>query len=570
MRLNLAAQPWYLKAALAFALFLPLLYMLRLDTDSIAAVFGVYWDDEGVYLLSAKNQILFGAAHFFPGDLWKPELIAPLLHRVALLFMTASEPAVSIRLAIALHVIAAAALIGWVAAKHHQNPLSGILCFIVILLNPIVYFYGRIGLSEGVQFLLLAIIITTLFYFYHAATAKRALWLSAALGLLLGALAVSKISAVPACTGMGIAIFLFIWHQKTLPKRWLALALIAICGLAAIAFYFQFIVGSAFDDWWRVNIATNVSRRAPHNIWTALGGFRVRLSDIAYYFCLMPIYVLYFLCLILSADKKKGFQCFLATMTMGIMLVEALFGGDMRRNFFGMAMLSVIGGFGVLDYVKYGLKLDRGPHSFAKALAIWILVMHLWGICMLFGLMVMHTNVVNIAFCSALLLLFAIALASSGEAFTRVRLSLLALFALCSLTPMLFQVLLAPRTYADASLEIEATVPEDGIILGAITPWTFQSLKRRMILTNCEWISAIVDYGTPIDEVPFIKNTSFNKNIFFVSDYQNKDFDTCAPKEIDRYRLLGRLQAFHPQNLGGWQGPDASWFYRKVYTVYAK
>ena len=51
---------WWCAAAVLAAL-----YGVRLGADSIGALFGVFWDDEGGYILSAKNLVLFGQAHFF-------------------------------------------------------------------------------------------------------------------------------------------------------------------------------------------------------------------------------------------------------------------------------------------------------------------------------------------------------------------------------------------------------------------------------------------------------------------------------------------------------------------------
>lgn len=545
---------------LLLAALFPALYLMRLDADTIGGLFGIFWDDEGAYLLSAKNQVLFGAAHFFDGDRWLPELLSPLLHQLALWVMSPADPVFSIRLAVALHVLLGATLIAWVAHKYTGSLPQAAACFAIVLLNPVLFFYARIGLAEGLQFLLLALILATLFLL-HQAKQSQVLWLCALGGALTGGLLVSKLSAAPACIGLSLGAVLSLWQNRMVRRKILPAAGFALGAMAVIGLYATAGIGDRWPDWWRMH-TSELARRAPFDLRIALSVFQVKLSDIAYYFTLMPIVALYFCCLFVGAGKPKGFLNMLSLVALVIVFLESFFGGEIRRNFFSIAMMSVVAGFTYLDYLQAGVPRLR-PLTFAKTFAALLIALHLMGVAYLFYLAVNYYDSIYMILCAVFLLLFLLLAAASGARYLPARKLLSGVVILCSLLPMAYQAFLTPRTREEASRVLEEAVAEDGVITGAAAPWVLLGVKRRIVMTNCTWQDARINFGNDIEAVPIPYD-------YFISITPDRNLDHCTPPDFVRFRQKEHVVMFSPSNLGGRGDSSAFWKYQIHRILYEK
>ncbi len=508
------------------------LYVHHLEADNIGGLFGVFWDDEGAYLLSAKNQVLFGAAHLFENDRWQPELIAPLLHWLGTLLITPEHPAFNIRLAMALSVLAGAAVLAWVAYKHFRNAERAILCFIIILLNPVLFFYARAGLSENLQFLLLALNMSILFQLYHAATARLAAIWTIAAGVGIASLFIAKISAAPVCVALGIGAL------GCLKDRIHLIALFLLTVALAIGGYFYFAVLD-WNAWWQANIAVQTVQQTPHGLVEALKKFCGKFYAISYYFCLMPIFALYLATLAKGAEKKN-FLFLLFVITVLTLIIESFFGGDIRRNFFGIALLSIFAGF------------SFGDSKMKSKIGLGVLGMHLIGAAALCYTAFMNSDALY-------LMLAALFIAIGILAIVAHQTLLAGLLAITALVPMGYQAFLAPSSWQNMNQEIETLLPKDAVLAGAIAPWYLLNTHRRIVLTNC---GTLTNYSNDFDHLPF------SHNVYFISSVPDGN-DVCWPKSFAHSKKIGSAAFFYPKNLGAWQANSNDWSYKTVLTVYA-
>ena len=109
------------KLGLLLAILLPLLYLANIEADSISGLFGILWSDEGPYTIAARNLVNFGSEHIIPNEIWRPELVEPLLHQFAKLTITYDEPLLWLRTGIGLQVLFGVFVMAWVAGKYHHS-----------------------------------------------------------------------------------------------------------------------------------------------------------------------------------------------------------------------------------------------------------------------------------------------------------------------------------------------------------------------------------------------------------------------------------------------------------------
>jgi hypothetical protein len=538
------------------------LYVFRVKADGIGGIFGIFWDDEGGYLLAAKNQVLFGTAHFFAGDQWRPELLAPLLHYAGLLFITKNESVLYIRLFIAVCILCGAALIALLSGKRGADRKHATAAFIVVLLNPILFFYARIGLSEGIQFLVLTIIVAMQFGLYHAGSRASALGYATACGVAIAAFAIAKISAVPPSIGLVLGTLLCLWRNPRLTDKGVAVECFLLAGMATVALYFLPIIFSGqLNDWWRCNFGY-IAENTPFDPSSAVEAFRFRLLNVAYYFALMPIFALYYVLLAVAADKRKGFVGVLAVSTVTIIVIESFFEGGLRRSFFGTSMLSIVSGFVFLDFLKDGVA-RTAPLPRARLAAFAVAVMQALGIVVLLYASLLIGDTLYIAVGLAFLSAMAIGFAASGQRYAAVRKALSGVVAVCALLPMLYQAFLASNTREIANRTLESLVPEDAVIVGPIAPWTFLGTKRRIVLTNCMFDDQYgVDFANDIDHLPL-----GGERYLLINSIGRG----CVPADMARYEVINRFAMLFPLNQGGMteQGSHA-WSYGRPFTLYKR
>ena len=352
------------------------LYTHNMEADSISGLFGIWWDDEGVYLLAAKPGAIRPDTLLFWGPL-APELMTPLLHQLALATMTPTDP-ITVKRAIVVTVICADALMAWIAGHYHHNLKYGVICFVVTLLNPVLFFYARSGLTEGPQFLLFALSLVLVYQLYLAKHFSHSVTFACLNGAVVALLFFAKISAIAACAGLSVAMLMATISNTSISpqRRYCIIAAYILTGVLVITACFYFMVGTDLHYWWRSNIATQAAHRTSINPFRIIRIVVQRMPIMAHHLTLMPILGVYSLALLpLSRYPKRSFPHILCLMATVIILIESTFGDEIRRNVFSFDVLGFLAGFTVCDYIEHGVVFDfRRDSRFSKLCMVLIMM----------------------------------------------------------------------------------------------------------------------------------------------------------------------------------------------------
>lgn len=548
----------------AFALFLVILYLFHPNADHIGGLFGIYWADEGAYLLTAKNQVLFGTPHIITDESWRPELISPLVHYVATLTMTQNDVVTGVRISVMLSVLAGISIISHIALKLHKTHMHALACFICVSLGPVLFFYSRVGLAEGLQFLCLAIIIHLLYLLYNANPNRFPMHTTGMLGIMVSILFIAKISAVGACVGTVAGIYMSS-AQYPHKERMKLIIFTALCASLTLLVYVAFLIPGTWQQWWASNIIGQVINKVTLEPLEA--GYKIILKfiEIPYFLCLMPLFCLYFMSLPMAMDKRRGFIFALAVMTLVTILVETIFGGSIRRNFFGLTLLTILSGFICVEYLTRGIGCNIKTLSKLQWVAIALLLLHIIGAGWLLFRSLMLRDTTYIIF-TIIFLIVAIAVCSASfyEHHRRLRILLVGTLSLFSLVPMIYQSFYSPFTRWEASRAIEELVPPDGVIIGPEAPWMLTGVKRKFVLTDCIGPGFMVNYSNNINMLLLEGPT------FYTSYWPTLYDDPCAPADTEHYKALMDFVMFTPQNFGVLRKDSKQWQYHNHQYIYEK
>jgi hypothetical protein len=555
--LSVKPQTW----ALTLIVSILFLYFFRVDADSIAGLFGVFAADEGPFLLAAKQQVFFGTPHHFPGDEWRPELWVSLLHYYGLLTISSDDAVVVMRMGIGIFVVTGMALIARLAGKYHQDRSHALACFLCLLLNPILFFYARLGLSESLQFFILSVILTLLFRIGTSQSAKEVGILCTTLGALTACLFLAKIGAFAICVAIGAGLIAAVYGNAALSYRFRHIGFFTAAGMATFLFVVLIVMGPERAEWFRTNLlASNQLHLSLSNI--ALG-FVTKQPYLAYFFCLMPIFYLYFLSLLAASSHKKGFVFTLFVITLTVIFFESFTMPSIRRNFYSIAMLTALSGFVVLDYIRNGISL-RFWDSTPKTIAMLFIAGYLSGVVMLLRWSIQKNDKLYILFCALSLLIIIIVFASTARPYyARARKMMIALVGLVALVPMLFQAFFSPSSRDIIVRTVEEMVPEDATIISYVAPWYLYGLHRKMIFTNCVSDFSYLTYVNDINKVNVTGKT------YFMGSKPLPE-DPCGPMDKKNYRYVSQFRLFIPENYGGLLGVSSNWVYTRVFYLYEK
>src|SRR5262249_39644111 len=153
-------------------------------------------------------------------DKYFPEFTVPLLYWYGLLTITKSDPVTFVRWGMALQVLLGQFILARIAAKYHHNRTAGYACMLVLLLTPMLYFYARIGLSEGMQFLLMAYDLWLLYELWQTQDARKATYYSMGSAALIALILLSKITSIGLCIGLTITTITAIFMHPAITHRW--------------------------------------------------------------------------------------------------------------------------------------------------------------------------------------------------------------------------------------------------------------------------------------------------------------------------------------------------------------
>ncbi len=545
------------------ALLLPVLYLIATDADNISGLFGIFWMDESIYMMAAKNQALFGSAHPFAADHWLPELRTPLAHYLGVRTITSEHLMLWPRFVTGVCVLLGAALIANLAGKYYGNRWHGLICFVCILLNPILFFYARLALSEGLQFFIVALILTVLFALHKATRFSQAMRLAGAGGLLAGALFVSKISSVTACAALSIGAGLAIYLNPSISRKIAVGGFYIAGGIAAVTLFFFGYVGSQFDPWWSINMADGLQAIdiTPQNLTMLASALSTSITGIFAHLCLMPIFAFYFLSLVMIPRKERGFLFILGVITVILLFLDPIYGAVIRRNFFSLTLLSAFFGFVCADYLSAGIARNA-PDTVAQKAGIFLFAAHILCAASFAALFATFGDWLYVLLTTIFILISLLALFAAGAASRRARHGLALVALLCALLPMLFQDFLAPYTRREVNEAIEAATPPDAIIAGVRAPAYFEG-RRRVALANCVHAYIPVSYGNDVDLLA-------NEKYFYYLSATPQDHDSCGPADLKRYTTLGSFEVFYPDNEGFQAGPSFFWKYKKRFFLYQK
>lgn len=558
-------------AGIIAAAILMVCYVSGVERDGIAGLFGVFWSDEGTYLLSARNQALFGTAHFFDADRWRPEWMSPLSHYYALLTISPDNPTQLMRMGVAIQVLLGMGIIAWLAAKYHASPRHALACLLCLLLNPVLFFYARVGLAEGMQFLVLSFILVGLFYLGSAPSFKRALAIAALCGALTSVLFFSKISAIGIAIGCSIgAAWTIGTNQRLTPiqKLWGCLGF-GLGGLAVAYAYLGLWLGPDFSGWWSVNIEEHAAGQVDMSLADRLSHFHLKFAYLAYFTSLMPVFALFFFALPMAADRSRGFVFTLLIIALATMLVEVVIVnpstmGTIRRNFFSLTMASVLFGFLCLEFIESGVRWRfKGYPLMIPAMLAFLLYAYGMGF---FAQWIVRQgdrlySIFTLVFLAVTALLI---ICSRSPEWRRQRAVIASALALFAFAPMPYQAFFAPQTRLEINASLEQSLPENAVILSYVAPWYLQGLKHKVIFTNCKYPGSSLGYVNDIDQVP-----AFSAPTYFISERKIEQ-EVCPPSDYRNYQPRALYRVYIPENYGGLYSFSENWrIYRHLY-VYEK
>lgn len=536
------------------------LYFLRLESDSIAAMFGILWSDEGAYLLPARNQVLYGAAHLFAGDRYIPETTAPLLHRFALALMSKADTVYWLRFGMAVWVLTGIGLIARLAARYHGDAKAGLSAALVLLLTPMLFFYARIGLSEGLQFTLMALSLNILYALHKEQKPQRAALLAMALAASIGFLFISKVTCVAGAAGLTLAGLVCMANK---PHPWRLVILSGLAGVLMLVLVFICWFGDDFSTWFGNNFGTYVygemvAGGGGQGVWQFL---RKHFIGINHFTTLMPIFVLGFPALVIAANKRDFLSLlWLATFTM--LLLESFLAPELRRNFFGMSMLIILASLTIGQFLREGVPAIKTP-GIPSRLSWGLILLYALGVLSFIGRSMIALDGFFIMLGATFGLLMALVLFVRGPDGVRARKMLLVVLGITSLAPMLYQSIFSPYTVRNAIAHMEALIPPDAAASGMMLPWYFQGMKREMVFTNCRpgnWAMA-----NDIEEVP----EHFTR--FYVTHPDMlENYPECLPPHFERYKKVLEFKIFHPINKGIDYGSSQKWKTVQPFVMYER
>ncbi len=538
------------------------LYVLWLQADTIGGLFGILWSDEGAYLLSAKHATIFGVAHPFAGDRYFPEYTTPLLHRLGLLVMTPENTVWGVRLTVACAVLLAQLLLARLAYRYYGDRGEARWCLLVLMLCPLLYFYARIGLSEGLQWLMLALALWGLWGLFHATRLPVALGCAVAVAVLTALLFLSKITSAAACVGLAVGVLTICFiRPRREGLRIAAVALISgVLALGAIALWF---VGDAWTVWWHNNIGNHVfDENVPKTGRYLLQRLLHHYVGLHHFLTLMPVFAIGFWGLIMAADKRRGFLYLLWVVTISTLLIESLFGGELRRSFFGLGLMMLLGGFTLREWLQHGINWQR-PWPRARWLSLALVGAFLLGLLGFSYEAIMASDRIYRLLGPIFLLVIVGGAWLSGQAMRRWRYVLVGLLLLTGLLPMIFQALMAPRTTQQAVAALEARVPAESRISGSVVPWYFVGLKRELLFLNC------IPSGLAIANEP--RDMPYQDTYFYLTFPELADAPPiCLPPDFAQYAPVMEFQIFFPFNKGPGYGGSRNWLWWRPFVLYKK
>lgn len=544
---------------LVLLLLVPILYVLALEADSIAGLFGILWTDEGAYMLSAKHMALFGTTHPLPGEAYQPEYATPLLHYVGVLAIDAGNTQWGIRFVMCLAVLGALALMVRLAARYQSNSADTRLTALAMMLCPMFYFYARVGLSEGLQLLVLAGALTALHQLYVTDRRHMALTMAACVGALTGLLLVAKLTSAAACVGLAVGLVSTAYLRPNPSHRIAVMASAAIAGLLSLLFlYFCWFYGHE-SIWWTNNIGTDVFyENVPHDWEYAWQRLNHHFVGLHHFLSLMPIFAIGFWGLSIAAGKRGQFLWIFWLVAMVTLGIESIFGGELRRSFYGLSMMMVLGAICLPEWRREGINWGLVPNARIPALL-------LMG-CFVLGLLsfiyeasMVGDPIYRVAgpFFLATLLLGTFL---SGAGLRRIRTLMLVAILMLSIAPMLLQVIFAPRTISKALTALEKAIPADESV-ATYMPWYFQGLRRQTIFTQCKEGHLFI--GNPIESLP-------KENRFFMPMTHMVGTTSCNPLDFDAYAPKMEFSIFLPFNKGPGYGGSRTWVWKRTFTLYEK
>jgi hypothetical protein len=429
-------------------------------------------------------------------------------------------------------------IIASTAYRYHGRDRNAFLhCVILVALSPILYFYARAGLSEGLQFFILAIVLALQYALFQATQWRRACLLTSAAAALIALFIVAKITGLPASVGLTAGILAALWLNPNLKARDKRLAMFTAgnVGLIALFGWIALLTDGKITHWLLANFASaNMEDMAPQSLGRFIYFLKQRILGVGYYWALAPIFILGLIGLCLASQQRKSYLFTLWVTTIVTLLVEAHFGGEVRRNFFSLALLMILAGFTVREFLERGVLL-QSP-SLVTGISILVVLAHCFGLGFVLAKSILLHDPVYIAFAALFLALMAMAFLAKGDQGKLVRQFCVSIWAVCALAPMLYQVFLAPNTIRDAARAMEEKIPVEAVVFGNVPTWNFHTLKRRIIYTNCARVGL----------------RSMNPNAILPTDRQrflltypvDREMPECYPADLESYRPLLKFTMF--------------------------
>ena len=535
------------------------LYVLHNESDLISGLFGILWSDEGAYLLSAKSKVLFGQAHLIPTDGWRPEYIAPLLHRYGLLTILPNDPVWLVRFGMGLQVLLGQLLVARLAARYHGHWRAGAQCMLVLMLNPLLFFYARIGLSEGMQFLLVAINLNILYALWHIQNPRAGMGYAVLSAAVIALVLVSKITSLGICVGMTVATLVAIGANASLRHQWRMVAVSGVTGLLVVGLLYWWWIDGATDVWVRSNFGVVYNYYAA----SSTGDFLTHVSDyligLPYFLSLMPILILGLPGLFMAADRRRGFLWLLWVMTMATLAVEAPFGGELRRSFFGLTGMMILAGFTIGDYLRAGI--GRVVWNRCRMLSALVIGLKVAGALVFTVFAVQYDDTIYTVLGMTWLALATLVMLVRGERYRMAYPLLMGLLAITAMIPILYQSLFSPYTVDEAERAIEAIVPEDATVTGILAGWYFQGLRRQIIFTDC--VPQGFTYANDIKTLP-----ADRRYFHMITEDIKPAIASCYPAHFENYTKVATTPILNPYNKGAGWGGSKKWLWRMYFRLY--